>query len=60
MAAGSATSLRFIVVPGVAVDFELHVAGSIFHGGVRMGGAIIQELRNGGVGILGGGGLLGG
>ena len=41
MATSSASSLCFVVVPGIGVDSELHVGGLVCQAGVGVGGAVV-------------------
>ena len=59
VAAGTASGFWLRKVGGVTVDVQDHVAGVVADGRVWMRGGVIDQPKDGAVGVLGGFGLLG-
>eukprot|EP00957_Ditylum_brightwellii_P018914 1422276-Ditylum_brightwellii.AAC.1 len=59
MSAGVAPCLWCTQIQGITVDMQDHVAGMVSQDSIRVGGCIIQELRDCFCGLAGGVFLLG-
>lgn len=60
VATSTTAGFGFVEVAGVAVNDELHIAGTVYENGVRVSVAVVKELVDRGCGSFGGTALFGG